>query len=543
VPEKRTLLGTIFARVERRKETIGLVVTIVVLALCGFALQRLLAEMHLADVRAAIAALPIFAMLASIAFTAASFATLVGYDWSALRYLGQELPLRVMALASFCGYAIGNTVGLALLTGGSVRFRIYTAAGMSSEDVGRVTLFCVVAFGFGVSAMSGLGVLLRPNLLSSTLNVPVAALQIISLMLVAGVAGFLMLCASRRILRWRGVSVPLPRPTLVAGQLAISAVDLCLAAAALYVLLPDKAGLSFFGFLPLFCVAIVAGIMSHVPGGLGVFEAVIIFALGDKTAQGALVGALVIYRLIYYILPLLLAGSFLGLNELRRTMPATRAVFQRVLDLTGEIVPTAASVLVVISGIILLASVVTPMEAARASLIPSIFPLWLVEASHLLGSLVASGLILLAPALQQRSSTAYSLALAYLFLGIVVSLSKGLDYEEAILLTVMGLLLLPYGHEFYQRTPLRDTSFTPGWVAAIVGILGAAFWLMLFAYKHIGYHHGLWFQFEFQGDAPRSLRAFFTAVLAVVGFALLRLLRRPRRRMAVGSQDNAGELR
>ena len=78
--------------------------------------------------------------------------------------------------------------------------------------------------------------------------------------------------------------------------------DLCLAAAALYVLLPDKAGLSFFGFLPLFCVAIVAGI-SHVPGGLGVFEAVIIFALGDKTAQGALVGALVIYRLIYYISP------------------------------------------------------------------------------------------------------------------------------------------------------------------------------------------------------------------------------------------------
>ena len=107
VPEKRTLLGTIFARMERRKETISLVVTIVVLALCGFALQRLLAEMHLADVRAAIAALPIFAILASIAFTAASFATLVRYDWSALRYLGQKIPLRVMALASFCGYAIG----------------------------------------------------------------------------------------------------------------------------------------------------------------------------------------------------------------------------------------------------------------------------------------------------------------------------------------------------------------------------------------------------------------------------------------------------
>ena len=93
------------------------------------------------------------------------------------------------------------------------------------------------------------------------------------------------------------MTLTLPAPGLVAGQLAISALDLCLAAAALYVLLPDKAGLSFFGFLPLFCVAIIAGIISHVPGGLGVFEAVMIFALGDRIGHGALVGALVVYRL------------------------------------------------------------------------------------------------------------------------------------------------------------------------------------------------------------------------------------------------------
>ena len=237
-----------------------------------------------------------------------------------------------------------------------------------------MTLFCVVAFGFGVSAMSGLGVLLRPN----------------SPFEHAGCPGCSVTdrqpdaCRRRRrspyalrlaqILRWRGVSVPLPRPTLVAGQLAISAVDLCLAAAALHVLLPDRAGLSFSGFLPLFCVAIVAGIVSHVPGGLGVFEAVIIFALGDKTAQGALVGALVIYRLIYYILsPSSWPDRFSRLNELRRNHAGDKGRVERVLDLTGEIVPTAASVLVVISGIILLASVVTPMEAARARLIVSIF--------------------------------------------------------------------------------------------------------------------------------------------------------------------------
>ena len=168
-------MRTVFACLERRKETISLLAVLVVLALSGFALQRLMAEVRLADVRMAIAALPFYAVFASLALTAASFATLVGYDWSALRYVGQRLPLRVMALASFCGYAIGNTVGFALLTGGSIRFRIYTAAGMSSEDVGRVALFCVIAFGFGICAISGVGVLLRPNLVSSTLIVPIAA--------------------------------------------------------------------------------------------------------------------------------------------------------------------------------------------------------------------------------------------------------------------------------------------------------------------------------------------------------------------------------
>ena len=540
-PEDRTWLRAIFARFERHKETVSFLAIVLVLALCGFALQRLLAETRLADVGRAIAAMPSYALLASFVFTVASFITMIGYDWSALRYVGLKLPLRVMALASFCGYAIGNTVGLALLTGGSVRFRIYTAAGMSTEDVGRVTLFCVTAFGFGICAVSGLGVLLRPNLLSIGLNVPVGALQIVSLILVTGVIAFLVLCARQPSLRWRNISLPLPAPRLVAGQLAISAVDLLLAAAALYVLLPDKAGFSFLGFLPLFCVAIVAGIMSHVPGGLGVFEALIIFALGDKANPGALVGALIVYRLIYYVLPLLVAASLLGLNELRGTMPATRAALRRALELTGAIVPTAASLLVVLSGIVLLASAATPIDPTRLQVIASIFPLAVVEASHLVGSLVASVLILLAPALQRRLITAYWLALGCLFLGVIVSLTKGWEYEQASVLTVIALMLVPYRREFYRNTALLDQPFTPGWLAAVLCILGASLWLMLFAYKHVAYDHTLWFQFTLEGDAARSLRGMFAAATAILVFAFLRLLRPPRRRFGRRAREHSEE--
>jgi phosphatidylglycerol lysyltransferase len=543
VPEARSWVHATLYRLESRKEAIGLVAVVVVLVLCGFALQRLLAEMRLADVGKAIAALPTGNLFASQAFTFASFVALIGYDWSALRYVRRSLPLRVIALASFCGYAIGNTLGFALLTGGSVRYRIYTTAGLNSEDVGRVALFCVIAFGFGICAVSGVGVLLRPNLLAGILNVDVAVLKAVSMALLAAIVGFLALCGRRRSLRWGSVSLPLPRASLVAGQLAISALDLCLACAALFMLLPKDLGFSFFGFLPVYCVAIVASVLSHVPGGLGVFEAVIVFTLGGKTDMSALVGALVAYRLVYHVLPLLIAGALLGLNEIRQQIPATRAALQRVLNPTGAIVPMAASLFVIVAGIVLLASGATPMEPTRAGVIASIFPLPVVEASHLIGSLVASALVVLAPALQRRLNAAYWLALGCLLTGIVVSLAKGLEYEEAILLAVIALLFLPYRSEFYRQTSLLDQPFTPGWVVAIACILGATFWLMLFAYKHVEYDHSLWFQFEFEGDAPRSLRAIFASVLAVIGFASLRLLRPPRRALVAASPEDLARAR
>ena len=162
-------------------------------------------------------------------------------------------------------------------------------------------------------------------------------------------------------------------------------------------------------------------------------------------------------------------------------------------------------------------------------------PLPVVEASHFLGSLVASALIFLAPALQRRLNAAYWLAHLCLAAGLVLSLTKGLDYEEALVLAFIGLMLLPYRQEFYRRTSLLDAPFTLEWAVSVTCILGAAFWLMLFAYKHVEYDHSLWFQFEFEGDAPRSLRAMFGAILGCVGLASLHLLRPPRRAVIAAS--------
>lgn len=494
--------------------------------------------MRVADVGQAIRELPGSAILLCLGFTGLSYITLIGYDWSALRYVGRRLPTRVIAVASFCGYAIGNTVGFSLLTGGSVRFRIYSAAGLSADDIGRVAVFCIVAFGFGICAVSGIGVLLRPRLLSEILNVPVGLLKVVSIGLIVGVAAFLTLCARRRVIRWRGGALPLPSMSLVAAQLTISAVDLVFASAALWVLVPPELGFSFPAFLPLYCVAIVAGVMSHVPGGLGVFEAVFVYALSDRTEIGPLVGALLVYRLIYYVLPLLAAGALLGLNELRRQIPATLAAFDRLVEVTGEIVPTVASILVVLAGIVLLASGATPMSPARAAVIGSAVPLPVIEVSHFAGGMVASILISLGPALQRRLNAAYWLVHAFLAAGIACSLAKGFDYEEAIILALIAFLMVPYRKEFYRRTSLLDEPFTLPWAVALACIMGAAIWLMLFAYKHVQYDHALWFTFALDADVSRSLRAMLAAFLGLAIVAATHLLHPPRRAAAPPSPED-----
>jgi uncharacterized membrane protein YbhN (UPF0104 family) len=272
----------------------------------------------------AIAQLPFFTLLTSVALTGCAFTALVGYDFSAFNFVGRRPPLRTIAYASFCGFAVGNTVGFSLLSGGSVRFRIYSEAGVRSDDILRVAVFCIVAFGFGVCTVSSLGVLARPELLAGWLGIGSVWLQAAGIATLAGIACWIAFCASRRSFGvWR-TTVTIPSAPLVVGQLAISALEIGFASAALYVLLPAHDGFGFLAFLPVYCVATVAGIMSHVPGGLGVFEAVVLFALGDVMPKDQLVGALTVYRLIYYLLPLALAAVFLGGDEVRRHLRRRR---------------------------------------------------------------------------------------------------------------------------------------------------------------------------------------------------------------------------
>lgn len=499
-----------------------------VFALTLIAIDRLLGHLNYHIVMADLRALPVSALALAIVFTAGSFLCLTGYDWSAIRYIGKRLPYHRIALGSFAGYAISNTIGFSLLSGPSVRYRIYAAAGLDVVDVARVAVVSGLAFHVGISAVAGFALALRPDAIAAVVSSPAPVLRALGLAMLLGVAAMVaFVFVRRRPLRlWRW-SLELPSGPLVIGQLALSVLEIASAGSVLFILLPSS-DIPWFAFITFYCLAIVAGVISHVPGGFGVFEGVMLFLLAGTIPAETLTAALVAYRAIYNLLPLLLAAILLAVDEaVRKAAPALEAA-RRAGAWSARLAPAIMGTVVFVAGAVMIASSATPAVARRMVFLSANVPLSVVEAAHFLSSVVGFLLVILSRGLFRRLNGAYWLALFILPIAAATSLAKGWDYEEATLMLVVLIALLPCRNEFYRQTSLLDAPFTWGWLLAIAAVIGSMVWLITFSYKHVEYAQQLWWQFAFNEDAPRSLRALLAVFVVGTAAALVRLLRPPR---------------
>ncbi|HEX6059614.1 MAG TPA: hypothetical protein VFZ11_11425 [Gemmatimonadaceae bacterium] len=297
----------------------GPALAIVLFAVAVRALRAELGGQGVGDVLEQLAALPSWRIALALLLTAASYGALTGYDALSLRYVRRPLPYRRIALASFVNYAVSQTLGFPLLTGGSVRYRLYSGWGLGPAQVASVVAFASLSFWLGVLLLGGLGLLLgAPRELAAMLRLSPPAQRIVGLAALSVVGAYLWwTVAGSRILRLGTWRLLRPSARLGLSQLAVAAVDWMLAASVLYVLLPPSLGISFPAFLAVFLVAFVSGIASNVPAGLGVFETVFLLLLPEDASHAAVLGALVAYRALYYLLPLLVALTLLGAHEVR----------------------------------------------------------------------------------------------------------------------------------------------------------------------------------------------------------------------------------
>ena len=491
----------------------------------------------------ALRATPAASLAAALATTGLSYLALVGYDVSGLRYARAHAPLKTILLASFCGFAIGNSVGLGVFSGGAVRYRLYTAAGLSPGQIASVILFISIAFGVGLGAIAAFGLILHAREVSGLLGASPELLRAGAATVLALAVGFMIFCAQRRTPWRRGpIDIDAPDTTLVLIQFLLTAVDVLAAAATLWVLLPSV-GISFFSFAAIYAAAVALGVLSQVPGGLGVFDLAILYAVGRNAPVNAVAAALVTYRGIYFLLPLLLSTVLLANFELQRSLDT--AMGRRIGGAASRLAPHFLAATTFAVGAILVVSGAMPAFVDRLQFLQIAVPLWAVEVSHFLTSVAGLFLLFAAHGLYLRLDGAWWLALCMTLLSIPFSLIQGLAVVAPSVSIILLIGLVAARGQFSRRASLLSQPLTLGWFIAIGCVIAAMVWVLFFAFRNVEYTHELWWQFEFDATAPRALRAVLGVAMLSLALGVSLLLRPARThpaRPTTGEIDQARQI-
>ncbi|HEY9606508.1 MAG TPA: UPF0104 family protein [Allocoleopsis sp.] len=302
---------------QRLTPHLGSLLGFLLLGLSIWAIAHELRAYHYRDVWISLTALSLSRLYWAIGLTALGYLVMTGYDLLAFRYIHQSLTYPKIAFTNFISSAVGNTIGLALLTGSAIRYRFYSVWGVSAIAIAQIVAFATLTFWLGLFAVSGIIFLVNPLTIPLQLNLPFFSVRPLGVIFLFVVAAYLVgSCLGQRSIRLRGQDFRFPTFSLALAQVAVSAFDWILAAAALYVLLPSTSSLSYTSFLGIYLLAMTAGVVSNVPGGLGVFETVILLILAPQIPATTVLGSLLAYRGIYYILPLGGATILLGVYEI-----------------------------------------------------------------------------------------------------------------------------------------------------------------------------------------------------------------------------------
>ena len=518
----------------RYRKQIAAIASLLLFCLVGMAIYRLTGEVRYNDVVRGLTATTIQALLMALFFTALSFATVIMYDWNAVAFIGRRLPFSEVALTSFSAYAVGNTAGFGALSGGAIRYRAYSRLGLPPDDIARIITFVTLSFTLGLTVITALAMLAMASEISLITGITPVLLRSVAIVVLVLFAAAVVVAQRYPRLTIGRVPLRLADTRTLSRQFLVTVLDLAASASVVYVLLPDTS-ISWPAFFAVYAVAIGLGVASHVPAGIGVFETVIIAALGGSANVDAVLASLVVYRLIYYVVPLIIAVILVVVTELRQFAgsPASAGLTRIATRLAVPLIATLALIL----GTMMVFSSVTPTPSDNLKFLESFLPLTVIEGSHFIASLLGLILVIAARGLSQRLDGAWWTAVVVASFGLVLSLLKAAALIEAALLAFLLLGLFASRPLFHRPASLFRQALTFPWLLAIAVICVGATVILLFVYRDLEYSHDLWWQFEFSAEAPRSLRAMLGLTVLSSAVAIFSLLR-PAALVIPSSGDN-----
>ena len=500
---------------------------VVLLVVALYVIQRELKGLKVAEVMAALDEMPARRLWQAGLATVLSYVVLTFYDMLGTRFVGHPLSYGKVAFASFTAYALAHNIGFAMLSGAAIRYRLYVLWGLTPLQIAGVVAFTSLTFVLGGLVLGGISLVLVPH------AIPVVgayAPRPITLTIGVGMLALVVLYTLLGRFRTRplvlfGTAVPLPGPRMALAQIVLATADVAIVAAIFEALLPPIPELGFLGVLAIYVAAYTMAMLSHVPGGLGVFDTLILVGLTPYLPPATIVGAILIFRLLYFILPLFLAGGLFAANEvLIRRIAVGRWLAQSARWGDPVVVPALAGAVTLAGAALLFVGGLPPVEATLA---------WagvflskpIVAASQFIASFAGAALLVLAYGLVRRVTIAWASVLVLLAIGIPVTLARGDGFVLPSLLFAIFCLLVPFRGNFYRDTLLRREPIGFGHIAAIASVAVCAVSLAFFAHTHPDYTGATWWEFVLSDAAPWSLRGLVLLLVGLGLAALARLLR------------------
>lgn len=453
----------------------------VMFAIAVWVLQSTLARFHLGDLRAELAAFSFRQLGSALLFTFLSFVALIGYEWSALGVIGKRLPLRHFSLASFATQSIAHSTGFGFLIGATLRYHFYADRGLGIADVAKIQVLFTATFTLGVATLAGGVVAIEPWRLAAATGVPALAWRAAAALALLLVVAYVVWGAFfHRPIRWRGRELALPSASATLTQIFFGVADLMAVAAALHALLPAALGLSYPEVLTIFMAAIVVGLMSNVPGSLGVFESAVLLLVQPGEAQTLpVIGALLAFRAVYYLLPLVCGVVLLAVREMHRW----RGLVARLTDLArvelGPGTPQVAAVLTFLTGLaVLVAAMAAPVAPEAAAALPP-SGRWSspAELARVLEVAAGAALLVLARGLAHQAAAAWGWVLGFLLAAIPLGFVAGGPWPLVLPLAGLAAFLFACRGSFARGgrgLPWR----LPAWPILLLAAVASGAWLL-----------------------------------------------------------------
>jgi uncharacterized membrane protein YbhN (UPF0104 family) len=303
-------------RRNRIKATLGVGASVIIACLAAYVLYRTFQRISLADVIDNMRRVPAAKLVLAAACAFGALFMLSLYEIVVVRYVKHCIGRAKPMITALITYPLGHAVGQAMLSGGALRYRMYTPAGFSAMEVGATVLLCNLPYGLGFVLLLDLGLVFSATQLEPLFRISSGWLLLLGCIGLAKDVGYLLLIWLRKApIRLGGWTLNLPTLRLTALQLVVGIADVVLVSLVLYLLLPESARLPYPAFLAVYLASVLVGILSHVPAGLGVLESMLLLLL-PHVPPAELLASVLLYRVIYEVLPLLFSLSLWGAYEL-----------------------------------------------------------------------------------------------------------------------------------------------------------------------------------------------------------------------------------